>query len=87
MPALSPFYHEQGEELMRRIKWYENRDIRSGEIYWWTQRDENGNCFEIRHLPVSGRYRLFINGCKKSDYGTLSEAAGGKYCLEQIMYS
>lgn len=31
-----------------KIKWYCNRDFKTGEYVYWTQRDAKGVCFEIR---------------------------------------
>lgn len=56
------------------LKWYENRNPQTGEHFWWTQRDKDGNCFEIQELPISKRLRLLVNDQKRSDYDTLSEA-------------
>ena len=39
------------------MKWYEYRNPKSGEIKWWTQRDKNGVCFEVRE--DGGKFRVF----------------------------
>lgn len=59
---------------MRKIKWYNSRDAENGTIYWWTQRDRNGNSFEIRQRLLSKRFRLFANEIKRSDHDSLIEA-------------
>lgn len=59
---------------MRKMKWYNSRDTENGNIYWWTQRDKNGNCFEIRQLFLSKRFRLFVNEIKSSDHDSLNDA-------------
>lgn len=56
------------------MKWYENRNPFTGETRWWTQRDKEGNCFEIRKAPGSNRLRLFVNDFEKSSHDTLIEA-------------
>lgn len=46
---------------MAALKWYENYDIKEKSRFWWTQRDENGVCFEIRH-----RFAMFsLYVCEK----------------------
>lgn len=56
------------------MKWYKNRDIYTGELFWWTQRDSNGNYFEIRQSFFSKDFRLFMNDRVLSDYNTLADA-------------
>lgn len=34
---------------MEKLKWYESIDPVENNRYWWTQRDKDGICFEIRH--------------------------------------
>lgn len=58
---------------MRKINWYESKDP-DGKSYWWTQRDKNGNCFEIRQLFLSKRFRLFVNEIIRSDHDSLIDA-------------
>lgn len=57
-----------------KIKWYEYYDFKTCERVWYTQRDKNGNCFEIRKLQIPACFRLFINDSVKKDYDTLAEA-------------
>lgn len=56
------------------MKWYEYRNPYTGETRWWTQRDKNGNCFEIRKAQASNQLRLFVNETYKSTHDTLIEA-------------
>ena len=59
---------------MRKIKWYESRETEGGAVYWWTQRDKNGNCYEIRRMSVLNQFRLFVNEIKRSDHNSLADA-------------
>ena len=55
------------------MKLYETYDYRTKKKYWWTQRDKNTNCFEIRQME-NGKVRLFINETEHEDYDTLIDA-------------
>lgn len=37
-----------------KIKWYETFDYKTGKKFWWTQRDKEGKCFEIRKNETNG---------------------------------
>lgn len=63
------------------MKWYEYRDIKTGELTWWTQRDRNGNCFEIRRLLISKKFRLFVNEIAKQDFCSLDDAQAAAKAL------
>ena len=56
-----------------KMKLYETYDYRTKKKYWWTQRDKNTNCFEIRQME-NGKVRLFINETEHEDYDTLIDA-------------
>ena len=53
------------------LHWYEAMDEKTHERFWWTQRDENGVCFEIR--KKSDVFCLYK--CEKftSKHGSLQE--------------
>lgn len=56
------------------MKWYEYRDRRTQQDVWWTQRDANGVCWEIRREPYSTAFKLYRCGDFVSPWGTLDEA-------------
>ena len=55
------------------MKLYENYDYRTNKKYWWTQRDENTNCFEIRKSN-NGKFLLLINEIETETFDTFNEA-------------
>lgn len=55
------------------MKLYETYDYRTKKKYWWTQRDKNNNCFEIRKLD-SGKFLLLINEVETEQFDTFNEA-------------
>ena len=56
------------------MKWYEYRDRHTQQYVWWTQRDANGVCWEVRHEPGSSTFRLYRCDSYVSCHGTLTEA-------------
>lgn len=56
-----------------KIKWYQNRDLRTGEYVYWTQRDANGVCFEIR-VSCNKPCRFYICEEFKGNYEKIDEA-------------
>lgn len=56
------------------VKWYDYKDRRNKQDVWWTQRDANGVCWEIRHEPYSSTFKLYRCGSYVSSWGTLDEA-------------
>lgn len=64
------------------MKFYEVRNPYTGEHRWWTQRDKSGNCFEIKKLQQSNRFRLYVNDFVESDYETLIQAQEAAYKRE-----
>ena len=67
-----------GRTAPRRYKLYaEPARPREGRARsWWTQRDADGNCFEIRDSWKDGkkRFALFVNDIFRSVYSEFSEA-------------
>lgn len=57
---------------MRKIKWYEAYNINTKKHYYWTQRDNNGVCFEIRINKDS--VSLYICDNFYNKYKTVGEA-------------
>lgn len=55
------------------MKLYETYDCKTKKKYWWTQRDKNNNCFEIRKLD-NGKFLLLINEIGTETFDTLIEA-------------
>ena len=55
------------------MKLYETYDYRSKRKYWWTQRDKNTNCFEIRKQD-NGTFLLLVNEIETATYNTFNEA-------------
>lgn len=56
------------------MKWYEYYDIQTKQRKWWTQRDKNGNCFEIIKEQCSDVLKLYVNEIFRASYDSLSEA-------------
>lgn len=56
-----------------KMKLYETYDYRTKKKYWWTQRDKNNNCFEIRQLDT-GDFLLLVNEKGFETFDTFSEA-------------
>lgn len=56
------------------MKWYKYRNIQTKEQIWWTQRDNNGNCFEIIKEQGSDILQLYVNEILRENYDSLSEA-------------
>lgn len=56
-----------------KLKFYETYDYRSKKIYWWSMRDINGRCAEIRQND-NGGLMLYICDEYTSTHDTLSEA-------------
>lgn len=59
---------------MKQYKLYEYRNERTKDTIWWTQRDENNNCFKIRKPQGENVFRLYENDIFKSRFETLNEA-------------
>lgn len=55
------------------MKFYETYDYNTKHKYWWTQRDANGRCSEIRKND-NGKFELMICEVYKSTHGELQEA-------------
>lgn len=55
------------------MKFYETYDYNTKKKYWWTQRDEEGRCAEIRRSD-KGAFELIICDFYKSSHSTLQEA-------------
>lgn len=58
---------------MRELRFYEEYDYRTKKKYWWTQRDAEGRCAEIRQND-RGFLNLLICDNFKSEHKTLQEA-------------
>ena len=54
------------------MKFYETYDYHTKRKYWWTQRDEDGRCAEIRQND-NGGLNLLICDTFKSAHETLQE--------------
>ena len=54
------------------LRWYEGQDRRNGERFWWTQRNKNGVCYEIRKVGV--QFALRKCGCLEGYHDSLQEA-------------
>ena len=52
---------EEGIEVDVTIKQHKERKPREKKKYWWTQRDKNSNCFEIRKTEFPKKFCLLIN--------------------------
>lgn len=55
------------------MKFYESYDCRTKKNFWWSQRDTEGRCAEIRQND-KGTLNLFICDSFKSTHRTLQEA-------------
>lgn len=55
-----------------KMKLYETYDYKTKKKYWWTQRDKNNNCFEIRQLD-NGKFLLLINETETETIDTFNE--------------
>lgn len=60
--------------MERKMKLYETYDYRTKKKYWWTQRDKNNNCYEIRQLDISKKYRLLVNEIEMETIDTFNDA-------------
>lgn len=59
------------------MKLYETYDIHTHKIYWWTQRDKNNNCYEIRQASnkfMTKKFLLYINEHYNKAFETFAEA-------------
>lgn len=56
------------------MKWYEYFDITTRERKWWTQRDKNGVCFEIRKNQITHLFHLLVCDEQKEVFQSLSAA-------------
>lgn len=68
------------------MKFYETYDYATKKKYWWTQRDSNGRCAEIR-IKDNGKLKLLICDIYTSTHDTLQEAMteAKKYVGEHIV--
>ena len=57
------------------MKFYETYDYKTKRKYWWTQRDTEGRCAEIRKND-NGEFELLICEIFKSTHTTIQEAMG-----------
>ena len=55
------------------MKFYETYDYKTRRKYWWTQRDSEGRCAEIRKND-NGKFELMICEIYKSTHNSLQEA-------------
>ena len=55
------------------MKLYETYDYKTKQKYWWTQRDSEGRCAEIRKND-NGKFELMICEIYKSTHNSLQEA-------------
>ena len=60
-------------EYPRKMKLYKTFDYATRKHYWWTQRDKNTNCYEIRQNDKN-RFALLINEIKAETFKSLNEA-------------
>lgn len=56
------------------MKLYETYDIREKKKYWWTQRDKNNNCFEIRQTDFPKKFCLLKNEIEIEYFNNFNEA-------------
>ena len=65
-------FYEVDHKPKTKIYWYQTWDARNHEHFWWTQRDENGVCFEIRKKSDG----FWLYKCEKfiSKHGALQSA-------------
>lgn len=68
------------------MKFYETFNYQTKKRYWWTQRDVNGRCAEIRQND-KGLLDLYICDFYKSTHKTLQDAINEskKYVGEHIV--
>lgn len=55
------------------MEFYETYDYKTKRKYWWTQRDADGRCAEIRKND-NGKFELMICEAYKSTHSELQEA-------------
>ena len=55
------------------LNWYKTWDYETRRNYWWTQRDAEGRCAEIRKND-NGKFDLLICEIYKSTHNNLQEA-------------
>ena len=55
------------------MKFYETYDYKTKRKYWWTQRDSDGRCAEIRKND-NGKFELKICEIYKSTHNSLQDA-------------
>jgi len=56
------------------MKLYETYDYKTKKCFWWTQRDKNTNCYEIRQEENSKKFCLLINDIRTEIFDTFTEA-------------
>ena len=68
------------------MTFYETCDYKTKKKYWWTQRDVDGRCAEIRKND-SGKFELFICEIYKSSHIAIQNAMeeAEKYVSEHIV--
>ncbi len=68
------------------MKFYETYDYKTKKKYWWTQRDAEGRCAEIRRNDKN-TFDLLICDIYNSNHNTLQEAMdeAKKYVGEHIV--
>lgn len=68
------------------MKFYETYDYNTKKNYWWTQRDTEGKCAEIRQNN-KGAFDLYICDFYKSTHKNLQKAMNEskKYVGEHIV--
>ena len=59
---------------MRKFKLYEAFDRNTRKKYWWTQRDGNNDCYEIRKNETNSKYSIFVSEIKRQECETFAEA-------------
>jgi hypothetical protein len=57
-----------------KLKLYETYNYETKKRYWWTQRDKNTNCFEIRQCDTTKKWLLFVNEILTKKFDTFNEA-------------
>ena len=55
------------------LNWYKTWDYKARRNYWWTHRDIEGRCAEIRKND-NGKFELLICEIYKSTHNSLQEA-------------
>ena len=56
------------------MKWYEYRNMETKEMVWWTQRDANGICWEVRRSQGSDDFRLYKCEDHIKNYHNITDA-------------